>query len=185
MEAIWPEGSRSPLSYAIECLSTWALFVRHDFDADRLAERLASAVPSLRVVGRSPGTLHAEVLGVPVSILRYRYQLLLPVRTLTGFPVCVASLEDLACMKLSAIAGRGAAKDFWDLDELLRRGIAGGDLPSVLHLYQRKFPTEDIGHAVRSLAYFGDADTAPLPRGLTSTRWAQLKIDIADRVKRL
>ncbi len=88
-------------------------------------------------------------------------------------------------MKLSAIAGRGAAKDFWDLDELLRRGIAGGDLPSVLHLYQRKFPTEDIGHAVRSLAYFGDADTAPLPRGLTSTRWAQLKIDIADRVKRL
>lgn len=161
------------------------LFVMHDFDPDQLAERLASAIPSLRVVGRSPGTLYAEVLGVPVSLLRYRYPLLAPTYTPVGFPVRVASLEDLACMKLSAIAGRGAAKDFWDLDQLLRRGIAGGELGALLALYQRKFPTEDLGHTVRSLAYYADADAAPLPRGLTSERWAEIKRDTASRVKRL
>jgi hypothetical protein len=161
------------------------LFVAHDFDADRLAERIASKIPSFRVVGRAPGTLHAEVSGIPVSILSYRYPLLLPTRVLPDLSVPIASLEDLACMKIAAIAGRGAAKDFWDLHTLLERRVAGGELASVLELYQRKFPADDVGHVVRSLAYFGDADAAPLPRGLTPQCWAEIKADIARRVRSL
>jgi len=161
------------------------LFVGHDFDSERLAERLTPAVPALRIVGRAPGTLHAEIDQVPISILSYRYPLLAPTRTTAGLPIPVASLEDLACMKVSAIAGRGAAKDFWDLYELLRSGIGGGDLEGVLRLYRRKFPIEDVGHAIRSLAYFGDADAAPLPRGLEPEHWRTMKRDIARRVKAL
>lgn len=160
------------------------LFVAHDFDADRLAERIASAVPFFRVVGRAPGTLHAEVSQIPISVLSYRYPLLAPTRSLPDLPVPVASLEDLACMKVAAIAGRGAAKDFWDLHTLLARGVAG-DLARVLELYQRKFPTDDVGHVVRSLAYFGDADAAPLPRGLTPQRWGEVKAEIANGVRAL
>lgn len=160
------------------------LFVAHDFDADRLAERLASSTPSLRVVGRAPGTLHAEVSDIPVSILSYRYPLLAPTRSVPDLPVRVASLEDLVCMKIAAIAGRGAAKDFWDLHTLLARGVVG-DLGRVLELYQRKFPTDDVGHVIRSLAYFGDADAAPLPRGLTSQRWGEIKAAIAKGVRSL
>lgn len=161
------------------------LFVSHDFDPERLAERLLPEIPSLRVVGRAPGTLHGEVFDVPVSILSYRYPLLAPMRAAEGIPVALASLEDLACMKVSAIAGRGAAKDFWDLHALLERGIAGGALSELLRLYQRKFPVEDIGHAIRSLAYFGDADAAPLPRGLDADRWNAIKADIRRHVKAL
>jgi hypothetical protein len=161
------------------------LFVAHDFDPDRLAERLAPAAATVRIVGRAPGTLHAEIGGVPVSILSYRYPLLSPARTVPGFSVRVASLEDLACMKVSAIAGRGAAKDFWDLYELLQRGVANGDLSSLLQLYRQKFPIEDIGHAVRSMAYFAEADAAPLPRGLTPDHWSAIKSDVARRVKAL
>lgn len=36
------------------------------------------------------------------------------------------SVDPATGPRLSAIAGRGAAKDFWDLDELLARGVAGG-----------------------------------------------------------
>jgi hypothetical protein len=97
----------------------------------------------------------------------------------------VASLDDLACMKVSAIAGRGAAKDFWDLHALLGSGVAGRSLPTLLALYQQKFPVEDVGHAIRALAYFGDADAAPLPLGLTAERWAMIKADVARRVKSL
>ncbi len=161
------------------------LFVAHDFDAERLVEHLLRSVPALQVVGRAPGTVHAELAGVPISILRFRYGLLEPARSLEQLPVRVASLEDLACMKLSAIAGRGAAKDFWDLDELLEHGVGGGDLAGVLALYQRKYANEDVGHVIRSLAYFAEADAEPLPRGLTPARWESIKRTMSERVRRL
>ena len=93
--------------------------------------------------------------------------------------------EDLACMKASAIAGRGAAKDFWDLDVLLEDGITGGDLEGLLAAFARKYPVEDVGHVVRSLAYFADADAAPLPTGLTPERWEEIKSAFERRVRRL
>jgi hypothetical protein len=88
-------------------------------------------------------------------------------------------------MKVSAIAGRGAAKDFWDLHELLRMGVGRGSLAGVLELCKRKFPVHDVGHAVRSLAYFGDAEAAPLPRGLTPERREELKVAMRHRVREL
>ena len=105
-----------------------------------------------------------EVAGVPVSILSYRYPCLSPPYVTAACPVPVAAREDLACMKVSAIAGRGAAKDFWDLHQLLELGVGGGSLAKVMDMYRLKYPVDDIGHAIRSLAYFGDADAAPLPR---------------------
>jgi len=72
-----------------------------------------------------------------------------------------------------------------DLDELLGMGIGGGALAGVLELYRRKFPVDDVGHAIRSLAYFGDADAAPLPRGLTPERWDEIKTAMRRRVKAL
>lgn len=85
----------------------------------------------------------------------------------------VASRADLTAMKLSAIAGRGAARAFWDLHELL--GATGASLDEAMGLFARKYPGHDRGHVLRSLAYFGDADAAPLPTGLTPRRWAELK----------
>jgi len=92
-----------------------------------------------------------------------------------GLAVPVASPEDLIAMKLSAIAGRGAAKDFWDLHELL--ALRQVDLASALVDLPRKFAAQDIGSVIRSLSYFGDADCAPLPLGLTQERWAAIKAD--------
>jgi hypothetical protein len=160
------------------------LFVSHDFDPERLAERLSVLAPEARVTGRAAGTLHLEVRGVPVSILSYRYPMLAPTRRVQQVSVPVASPQDLACMKVSAIAGRGSAKDFWDLHELLERGVADS-LADLLALYRQKYPVEDVGHAVRSLAYFGDADAAPLPNGLTANRWQELKAAMRRRVRAL
>lgn len=160
-------------------------FVPHDFDADRLAERLLSCLPPeahARETGRARGTLHLEVGGVPVSILSYRYRLLEEPRASASLPVRVASLEDLLCMKLSAIAGRGAAKDFWDLDALLSYGVARGSLAIAIELFAKKYPTIDTGHLLRSLAYFGEADAAPLPKGLDRGHWESMKERIRSHV---
>jgi Nucleotidyl transferase AbiEii toxin, Type IV TA system len=161
------------------------LFVPRDFEPERLEERLAASPSDIRVTGRARGTLHLELGPVPVSILSYRYPLLAPTERRSEIPIPVASLEDLACMKVSAIAGRGAAKDFWDLYVLLEHGVAEGRVESVLVSYARKFPIEDIGHAVRSMAYFADADASPLPIGLSPVLWGEIKRKFAAWIRAL
>ena len=161
------------------------LFVPREFEEDRLVERLTASVPDIRVVGRAAGTLHIELGGVPTSILLYRYPNLSPPAGHADIAVPVVSEDDIVCMKLSAIAGRGAAKDFWDLDLLLEHGAAGGSLADGLRLFARKYASEDIGHVVRSLAYFTDADAAPLPAGLDGMAWAETKRRMAVRVRGL
>jgi hypothetical protein len=139
----------------------------------------------VRVTGRARGTLHLEVDSVPTSILSYRYPLVAPIERRPGIPVPVASPEDLACMKVSAIAGRGAAIDFWDLYVLLEHGVGGGYLNTLFDIYARKYPAEDVGHVVRSMAYFADADAAPLPLGLSPALWDIIKSEFAARVRAL
>ena len=85
-------------------------------------------------------------------------------------------------MKLSAIAGRGAARDFWDLHCIVTR--TGRPLSEFLRTFSRKYPVEDIGHIVRSLVYFGDA-SGPLPAGLTSERWEAIQRDFETWVRAL
>jgi hypothetical protein len=152
-------------------------FLPTDFDPERLSEQLQSTLAgaALEITNTAASTLYLELDGVPASIISYRYPLLAPAEPVPELGTRVASLDDLACMKLSAIASRGAARDFWDLQTLIEGGTAGGVLTRALALYRRKFTTDDIGHVVRGLAYFGDADAAPLPTGLDPRRWSAIK----------
>jgi hypothetical protein len=136
-----------------------------------------------RIISRAEGTLYAEVNGVPISILRYGYPALSAPERLATISVPVASSADLACMKLSAISSRGARRDFWDLHVLL--GAFPNGLPESLAMYQKKFPIEDIGHVVRSLAYFADADGEPPISGLSKAHWETIKADFRRRVSAL
>lgn len=136
-------------------------------------ENAAAHLPGARVTGRAPGTLHLDLGGVPVSLLRYEYPDLRPPESRDALPVRVASVDDLVAMKLSAIAGRGARRDFWDLFAMLDR--TRGSLPAALQLFQQKYAQHDIGHVIRSLAYFGDAEAEPLPSGLTEAQWLGIR----------
>jgi hypothetical protein len=148
-----------------------------------LADALGERASELRITGRSAGTLHVEVLGVPASVLRYAYPDLEAHEKREDLPVPLASVSDLVCMKLSAIAGRGAAKDFWDLHAMLQ--ARGMRLAEALALFRRKYVAEDIGHVVRSLAYFADAESAPMPAGLTPEGWIEIRSDMERWVKAL
>jgi hypothetical protein len=145
-----------------------------DVDPVSLEERVAQ-LTGVHVSSRAPGTLHLEVGGVPVSLLRYRYPLLEPPERSAAVPVRLASLDDLICMKLSAIAGRGARRDFWDLHRML--GARGVSLEAALQLFARKFASTDRGHVVRALVYFADADHEPMPAQLTEASWGEIKRD--------
>lgn len=145
-------------------------------------ERLAQ-MPGVRVTARAPGTLHLEVGGVPVSMLRYRYPLLHAPEPSSRVPVRLASVEDLVCMKLSAIGGRGARRDFWDLHRML---VASSlSLRDALRLFALKFAAVDCGHIVRALVYFADADHEPMPVELDADTWELIKRDFETWVMQL
>lgn len=144
-------------------------------DPLRLAARLQGQQFDLSVDSVEAGTLHGESDGVLLSFLEYRYPLLEPPAEWAGYGCRLASLADLACMKLSAIAGRGTKKDFIDVFALGRSGLGLGEM---LDLYKRKFSIRDIGHVVMSLTYFDDADAEDMPTMLWDVGWSNVKQSI-------
>ena len=161
------------------------MFIPGTFDAALLARDLSSAGPGLEVTSVADRTVYAVIDGIPASVIGYSPPPLRPVERVPGLALGLASLEDLVTMKLAAIGGRGAAKDFWDLDVMLRGGVCGGALSGALEAYGKRFPGVDPGYLLRALTYFGDADSAPLPVGLTGAEWAGIKERSSARVKRL
>ena len=84
-------------------------------------------------------------------------------RTSTGIPARQRSALALALsstnrMKISAIASRGSRKDFIDLHYMIKHFLR---LDDYLQLYMKKYENRDIGHVVRSLVYFADAEAEP------------------------
>lgn len=117
------------------------------------------------------GTLYGTVAGVKVSFLEYRYPLLKPLVAWPDYNCTLAAIDDIACMKLSAIAQRGARKDFLDIYGLgLHR-----DLRELLRLYQEKYGVADIGHILYGLAYFDEADRERMPKMRWKVAWKTVK----------
>ena len=148
------------------------------FTGERLADPLRLA-QDLREDGLAfetgqvaRGTLHGTVSEVRVSFLEYRYPLLEPLVHWPDYGCRLAPLDDLACMKLSAIAQRGAKKDFTDLYAL---GLRHKPLPDLLALYRRKYTTSDLAHLLYALAYFDDADRERMPQPLWDLDWQVIK----------
>jgi hypothetical protein len=141
-------------------------------DPMRLAREIRDEGISFKTGAMDRGTLYGTVSGIRVSFLEYRYPLLKPPVRLPEFGCLMASLEDIACMKLSAIAQRGSKKDFVDVYAL---GLQYVPLQNMLRLYQKKFTVQDIAHVFYGLAYFDDADTERMPRMLLDVDWKTIK----------
>jgi len=126
------------------------------------------------------GTLHGTISGVRIRFLEYKYPLLKPLIIWQKAACQLATLEDLACMKLSALTQRGSKKDFVDIYAL---GLRYFSLRDMLRLYQKKFSVEDMGHVLYGLSYFDDADKERLPKMFWDTDWRTIKKTIQSWVK--
>ena len=151
-------------------------------DALLLAESLRRAGLDFTTTQSAPGTLHGTLMGVRVSFLEYRYPLLQPPTVWKEMGCSLASLDDLACMKLSAVAGSGARKDFCDIYVL---GKKHRSLPELIRLYQRKFKLDDISPVLYGLSYFDDAEGERMPRMLLNVQWRTIKQTIQDWVREI
>jgi hypothetical protein len=117
-----------------------------------------------------------------LSFLAAQAPLLFPGTLYRG--LIVADPRDIAVMKVVAIGGRGSRKDFVDLYFYLR---SGGGLDAVFEMVRRRFRAIDYNeyHLLRSLAFFEEADSEPMPRMLRRVSWPEIRRTIAAEVKRL
>jgi hypothetical protein len=86
-------------------------------------------------------------------------------------------------MKIVAIGGRGSRKDFVDLYAYLE---AGGDFPSLMEILKRKYAKTSFNemHLLRSLVYFDDAESEPMPRMLRSVTWKNIRSRLEEEARR-
>jgi hypothetical protein len=127
------------------------------------------------------GTLYGNIENVRLSFLEYHYDLLQPLTFWNEGSCFLASLDDLACMKLAAVAQRGSRKDFIDIFSLVQQYKP---LSELLLLYQKKYHTENIAPVLMGLVYFGDAEEEPNPP-FWSVDWQEVKHKISEWVRQI
>ena len=93
------------------------LFTLDHFEPDvLLSALLPTYTPTL--LQKSSLSLVCTIEGIKVDFIHFRYPFIRPVRVEDGLRLL--TIEDIAPMKLDAIAGRGSKKDFYDMFFLLQ-----------------------------------------------------------------
>lgn len=151
-------------------------------DPEILFNRLKSLNIVFEIQSISFETVYLNIATIQMSFIGYEYTMLQPKVLWPEFGVHLAGINDIACMKLSAVASRGSRKDFFDLHYLIKHFLP---LEDYLRLYMKKYENRDIGHLVRSLVYFADAETEPDIKMIKPLSWRDLKSDFEKWVKDL
>jgi len=151
-------------------------------DPEILFNRLKSLDIAFEIQSISFETVYLNIDTIQMSFIGYDYPRLQPKVLWTELGVHLAGMNDIACMKLSAIASRGSRKDFFDLHYLIKHFLS---LEDYLRLYMKKYKNRDIGHVVRSLVYFADAETEPDIKMIKPVVWQDIKSDFEKWVKDL
>jgi hypothetical protein len=149
--------------------------VRPDVDLDAVRDSVRHAFAEASTVAQTDAAVQLLCDGAPIDLVRYPYP---PVRAIerTSDGIAVASLLDLAAMKLGALSRRGLRRDFWDLAEIVRRG--GVSLGEACQAYRDRYGVAeaDLYHVLRALTWFEDAERDPVyPAGLTEAGWREIK----------
>ncbi len=132
-----------------------------------------------KIIHESDGTLDLLIDDVKVSFLLYKYPL---VKNLIKFEgIYMASIIDIACMKLSAISSRGSKKDFIDIYVILQRN----SLSYIFEMFEKKY--KDVSFQklaiLKSMIYFQDAENDPEPDFVKYINWKEIKNFLEEKVK--
>ena len=117
-----------------------------------LAKEIESRFKKIQVVEISEDNLRVFIGKTSLTGFYYPYPL---IRNYVKFlDVNLASVEDIASMKLIAIAQRGKKRDFIDVYYLLKQY----SLSQLLTLAEERFSAFESGVILKGLCYYQDAD---------------------------
>ncbi len=126
---------------------------------------------------KSSENIHIFLLdNIKIDIVNYEYPWLSEV--VSEGKIRLAGFPDIAAMKISAITNRGTKKDFIDLYFLLKKY----SLESIINFYLKKYNDATLLLTLKSLTYFTDADSEPMPKMLIDISWDDIKKTIVSEV---
>lgn len=153
------------------------LFTDTPFEREIIIDKLRDSYPALSFKEiKSPRLFFASINNVKVDFVNTfekfnnNYKLIDNIR--------FASIEDIIALKLNAVAGRGAKKDFWDIHELLNHY----SFDQMLNFYQNKYPNNSPMMVLKSATYFADADLQPNPNCFRNLSWENIKEHITEEI---
>lgn len=154
------------------------LFTNEPFEPEMVYRVLESRFEGTVMASQSEQMLFLFIGDLKVDMVLLPYPWLQPFEEVDG--IRLASLPDVAAMKLSAIARRGVKKDFWDIAAFLEVYT----LDELVDFYKEKYSSRDIFHLLRSLVYFEDAEAQKDPEPIKKMSWAEVKNSVSSAVQR-
>ena len=134
-------------------------FSQEDINTENLFSRIAEILNSHKIVKVQEEKNSLAVFideNIKLSFLSYKYKLI--GELVNEENLKIASILDIACMKLAAIVSRAANKDYIDLYFILKTF----SLKEIIEKLNEKMPSLDANLALKSLVYFKDISTEPI-----------------------
>jgi hypothetical protein len=169
--------------------------ISHDFDfftseffnEETLIQKF-KGLEELTIISKEQQTVHINFKKTKISFLGYGYPLLFPLQKfdngdLPGVKLEVADIRDIAAMKFSAVASRGTKRDFIDLYAVAQQY----NLSQLFEIFKQKYAQTPYNkvHILKSLTYFDDADSEPMPDMLITISWETVKKFFTSEVPKL
>jgi hypothetical protein len=155
-------------------------FSEQSFYPERIEQQLLS-FGKLSDTELAKGTLNTYLKSVKLQFLEYPYRLLEPLVEWNG--IKLSSALDIACTKLQTVGMRGSKKDFIDIHVLLQQF----SLQELLVYTKKKYTESDYSeaHILKSLIYFEDAESQPMPRMHIDISWEKVKNSLISTIRSL
>ena len=144
-------------------------------------KKTLSEIGEFELVGEEKGTIHGNLNRVKVSFLYYSYKVLYPLVDYEG--IKLADERDIAAMKIDAVSSRGSKKDFVDIYFLFERY----SLPELIGFFEKRYENIKYNklHILKSLTYFEDAETEPMPIMIKNAAWGEIKKKITAEANKI
>ena len=148
--------------------------VKSQFNNEILLSELKN-IGNVEVLQNQKGTCDVLLNGVQVSFFYYTNKVIKDFVKAEEMPkLKIASVLDIAVMKIVAIGGRGAKKDFFDLYNIIEKcNITIDEL--VEGLIQKCGDNINYVNIIMGLSYFEDAEDEILPDTFVNYDWQKIK----------
>jgi hypothetical protein len=153
-------------------------FTKHEFNEDQWIQKLEKSY-NLELFSKDWQTIIGDINNVKFSLFYYKYPL---IKKLIQFEnIKLASLGDLAAIKLDTVISRGTKRDLVDIYFLAQKF----GLDNLYKFYDQKFGNFEEREIMikKSLIYFDDAENDVDPNMLVDFKWGDLKTYFMKNVK--
>ncbi len=135
---------------------------------------------NLKTTQRDWQTIAGNIDQIKFSLFYYHHRLI--ESPISWNSTLLASLPDLAAIKLDTIISRGAKRDFIDIYFLSQKY----SLPKLFEFYQKKFHNFSEREIMikKALVYFDDANKDEKPQMLVDLSWNTIKENLINLVKK-